>query len=147
MVTSSHRFLMFHTCCSTCIQCTASDRFSQQPSSLEWTADMKGDLKTEKRSMIICWEKNASRWKCACVCGCFTRTATVWAGHQLFWLAGFLVQVGISQTKITVVVRQSQTVRTLLRSWPKENREYQSSLTQSMKMTQSNTASEAETFV
>lgn len=45
-----------------------------------------------------------------------TRTATVWAGYKLFWLAGFLVQVGISQTKITVVVWQSQTVWALLRS-------------------------------
>lgn len=60
---------MFHTCYSICIQCTASDRFSQQPSSLEWTADMKGDLRME-----IIWsfgqenQKKASRWKCVFVC-------------------------------------------------------------------------------
>lgn len=112
---------MFHTCYSTCIQCTASDRFSQPPSSLEWTADMKGDLRME-----IIWsfgqenQKKASRWKCVCLFVCFTRTTTVWAGHKLFRLTSFLVQVGISQTEITVVVWQSQTIWALLWSCPRE---------------------------
>lgn len=116
----SRRSQMCHKRCSTCIQCTASGKSSQRPSSQQWTAGTKDVLKRrpEKKNYWIIWSRSCRNLEFHLSLS-HTWPPTIRAGHQLLRLACFLVHAGVAQAKVTVVIRQCQAIWSFLRGCKK----------------------------
>ena len=60
------------------------------------------------------------------ICQLGTGASAVGAGHELLRLAGLLVESGVTQAEVAVVVWQGQTVGSFLRGWEEGQRENKS---------------------
>lgn len=105
---------MCRTCCSICTLCTASGTSWRRPSLQEWTAGRRGGLRREKCLNTLHLSKNTCCVAFLISLLLFTWTSTVRAGHQLLWLASLVISFGVSQTEITVIIRQREPIWTFL---------------------------------
>lgn len=116
MEADSRRSRRCRTCCSTCTRCTASGTSSQQPSSREWTAGRRGDLRV-KIMLIIHIAFAAQNDTFLTLLQRRTRAPAVWAGHQLLGLAGLEIGFGVSQAEVTIFIRQCDAIWAFLGCW------------------------------